>query len=87
MISAPYRDPRRSVTLECSGKTFAGYHALRSAIACFNSGIIHMTIQRLSHIGICVSELERSVCFYRDALGFQELSRLQVKGQEAVKRS
>jgi catechol 2,3-dioxygenase-like lactoylglutathione lyase family enzyme len=42
-----------------------------------------MTIQRLSHIGICVSELERSVCFYRDALGFQELSRLQVKGQEA----
>jgi glyoxylase I family protein len=41
-----------------------------------------MTVQRLSHIGICVSELERSVSFYRDALGFQELSRLQVKGPE-----
>lgn len=42
-----------------------------------------MTIQRLSHIGICVSELERSVCFYRDVLGFKELSRLQVEGPEA----
>ena len=42
-----------------------------------------MTIQRLSHIGICVSELERSVCFYRDVLGFQELCRLQVEGAEA----
>jgi glyoxylase I family protein len=42
-----------------------------------------MNMQRLSHIGICVSELERSVHFYRDVLGFQELSRLQVKGPEA----
>ena len=41
-----------------------------------------MTVQRLSHIGICVSELERSVRFYRDILGFQELSRLQLKGPE-----
>jgi len=40
-------------------------------------------LQRLSHIGICVSELERSVRFYRDVLGFEELSRLQVKGPEA----
>lgn len=42
-----------------------------------------MTVQRLSHIGICVSDLERSVRFYCDILGFAELSRLQVKGQEA----
>ena len=42
-----------------------------------------MTVQRLSHIGICVSDLERSVHFYRDILGFAELSRLQVKGPEA----
>ena len=42
-----------------------------------------MTVQRLSHIGICVSDLERSVRFYRDILGFEELSRLQVKGAEA----
>lgn len=39
-----------------------------------------MTVQRLSHIGICVAELERSVRFYRDILGFKELSRLQMKG-------
>jgi glyoxylase I family protein len=44
-----------------------------------------MTVQRLSHIGICVSELERSVRFYRDILGFEELSRLQVKGPEAAR--
>ena len=44
-----------------------------------------MSVQRLSHIGICVSELERSVRFYRDVLGFEELSRLQVKGEESVR--
>jgi glyoxylase I family protein len=44
-----------------------------------------MNIQRLSHIGICVAELDRSVRFYRDVLGFVELSRLQVKGPEAAR--
>ena len=28
---------------------------------------------RLTHVGICVAELERSVRFYRDALGFELL--------------
>ena len=42
-----------------------------------------MTVQRLSHIGICVSDLERSVAFYREALGFRELSRLEVSGPES----
>jgi glyoxylase I family protein len=41
-----------------------------------------MSVQRLSHIGICVADLERSVRFYRDILGFEELSRLHVKGPE-----
>ena len=44
-----------------------------------------MSVQRLSHIGICVSELERSVRFYRDVLGFEELSRLQVSGPESAR--
>jgi catechol 2,3-dioxygenase-like lactoylglutathione lyase family enzyme len=39
-----------------------------------------MNVQRLSHIGICVSDLEHSVAFYRDALGFEEISRLQLGG-------
>lgn len=42
-----------------------------------------MSVQRLSHIGICVSDLEQSVGFYRDALGFAELSRLAVAGAES----
>jgi catechol 2,3-dioxygenase-like lactoylglutathione lyase family enzyme len=36
---------------------------------------------RLSHIGICVSDCERSLRFYRDVLGFQHLSELQVAGE------
>jgi len=44
-----------------------------------------MSVQRLSHIGICVSELERSVAFYRDALGFEEISRLEVAGPESAR--
>ena len=39
-------------------------------------------VQRLTHIGICVTDLERSVAFYRDALGFATRSRLDVEGAE-----
>ncbi len=42
-----------------------------------------MSVLRLSHIGLCVSDLERSISFYRDALHFQELSALHVSGAEA----
>jgi catechol 2,3-dioxygenase-like lactoylglutathione lyase family enzyme len=45
-------------------------------------GCLGMQVQRLSHIGICVTDLEASVVFYRDALGFSELSRLEVSGSE-----
>lgn len=36
-----------------------------------------MTIRRLSHHGVCVSDLERALAFYRDGLGFAEVSRLR----------
>ena len=36
-----------------------------------------MTVQRLTHLGICVSDLERSVGFYRDVLGFVEAGRFE----------
>ena len=42
-----------------------------------------MSVLRLSHIGLCVSDLERSVAFYRDALLFSEQSALDVSGAEA----
>lgn len=35
---------------------------------------------RVSHLGICVSDLERSLVFYRDALGFAFESELRVAG-------
>ena len=35
-----------------------------------------MTVKRLSHHGLCVSDLERALAFYRDGLGFGEVSRL-----------
>jgi len=44
-----------------------------------------MGIQRLSHIGICVSRIERSLRFYRDGLGFRELSQLEVSGASAAR--
>jgi len=40
-----------------------------------------MGILRLTHIGICVADLERSIRFYRDLLGFAHLSELQVAGE------
>ena len=35
-----------------------------------------MTVRKLSHHGLCVSDLERALAFYRDGLGFAEVSRL-----------
>ena len=39
-----------------------------------------MGLLRLTHIGVCVSDWERSLHFYRDVLGFRYLSELQVGG-------
>jgi catechol 2,3-dioxygenase-like lactoylglutathione lyase family enzyme len=36
---------------------------------------------RLTHVGICVSDLERSLRFYRDALGFRVEHELRVEGE------
>ena len=38
-------------------------------------------IQRLTHVGICVSDLERSLRFYRDLLGFAPEHELEVEGE------
>ena len=40
------------------------------------------TIQRLSHIGICVSNLDRSIAFYRDVFGYEVVSTIKI-GPEA----
>ncbi|MGH7858098.1 MAG: VOC family protein [Candidatus Binatia bacterium] len=40
-----------------------------------------MPIQRVTHVGICVSDMERSLRFYRDLLGFRYLSKLHVAGE------
>jgi glyoxylase I family protein len=34
-----------------------------------------VSVRRLSHLGLCVSDLARALAFYRDGLGFTELSR------------
>lgn len=36
---------------------------------------------RLTHIGICVSDWERSLAFYTEALGFRHERDLEVKGE------
>lgn len=40
-----------------------------------------MPISRFSHVGLCVSDLERSLRFYRDGLGFREVGRLHTRGE------
>lgn len=39
-----------------------------------------VSILRFSHVGVCVSNLERSVRFYSDHLGFALVSKLSVSG-------
>jgi len=38
-------------------------------------------IQRLTHLGICVSDIERSLRLYRDVLGCKEVGRLELEGE------
>jgi catechol 2,3-dioxygenase-like lactoylglutathione lyase family enzyme len=38
-------------------------------------------LRRLTHIGICVSDLDRSLRFYRDLLGFALEHELEVQGE------
>ena len=40
-----------------------------------------MAILRMSHVGICVADLERSLHFYRDGLGFRYRSEIRVQGE------
>lgn len=44
-----------------------------------------MTVLRLSHIGICVSDISKSVDFYSKVFGFEQISAVDVKGEEAEK--
>ena len=41
-------------------------------------------IRRLSHVGLCVADLERSLRFYCEGLGFRELSALDLAGEPAA---
>jgi glyoxylase I family protein len=38
-------------------------------------------VRKVSHVGICVSDVERSIAFYRDALGFEQVHDLRVEGE------
>jgi glyoxylase I family protein len=40
-----------------------------------------LPVARLTHVGICVSDLERSLHFYRDLLGFTREHELEVEGE------
>jgi catechol 2,3-dioxygenase-like lactoylglutathione lyase family enzyme len=40
-----------------------------------------MAVLRMTHIGICVNDIDRSVRFYRDLLGFAYRSELRVQGE------
>lgn len=42
-----------------------------------------MAIRRLTHIGICVSNLDRSLHFYEKVLGFHRISSLDASGEMA----
>jgi catechol 2,3-dioxygenase-like lactoylglutathione lyase family enzyme len=44
-----------------------------------------MAIERIMHVGICVRDLPLSHRFYRDVLGFRELSKLQIADAPTAK--
>ena len=43
-----------------------------------------MSVQRLTHLGLCVSDLERSLAFYEQVLGFKEVGRFSGDGEPSA---
>lgn len=41
-------------------------------------------VLRFTHIGICVADLDRALRFYRDGLGFLQVSELRIAGEPAA---
>jgi glyoxylase I family protein len=39
-----------------------------------------VTVERFSHVGVCVTNLERSLSFYRDLLGFRTVAEGRYRG-------
>jgi len=44
-----------------------------------------VAIQRIAYVGLCVADLERAQRFYRDGLGFEELTRLEAAGSASAR--
>ncbi|MDX2166910.1 MAG: VOC family protein [Deltaproteobacteria bacterium] len=40
-----------------------------------------MAVLRMTHVGLCVADLERALRFYRDGLGFVQRSELRIGGE------
>jgi catechol 2,3-dioxygenase-like lactoylglutathione lyase family enzyme len=40
-----------------------------------------MAVLRMTHVGICVTDLERAIRFYRDGLGFAHRAELRIGGE------
>jgi len=41
-------------------------------------------VRRFSHVGLCVRDLDRSLRFYRDGLGFREVSTVELAGEPSA---
>ena len=73
---------RASVALDPRQRRGAGQQAARRRrILSDRQEDSHMAVLRMTHIGICVTDLERSMRFYRDLLGFTYRSELRVQGE------
>jgi len=48
----------------------------QAALVLGRGSVSAVRITKLSHHGLCVSDLERALVFYRDGLGFREVSRM-----------
>ena len=42
------------------------------------------TVLAFAHTGVCVADLERALRFYRDGLGFREVSALELSGEPSA---
>lgn len=56
----------------------------RLTVAAGLTSVPAMSLLRLTHIGICVADLERSLRFYRDVLGFAYRAEIRVTGEPST---
>ena len=81
---SPCAAPAAGTALGRTPGRAARFRFHRRGLAMYQSPTLHADGNRFTHVGLCVSDLERSLRYYCDVLGFEEKARLTVDDEDSA---